>query len=1484
MTETYKTDKNPSGKNKIKTTYKFYERIQHLLLCIGVTFGISGTVFADWESVSIEGGGFVTGIASSTTGSAIYIRTDVGGAYRWDATNVQWLPITDTLPGDTNNNGHLYGIGSIAVDPADEDRVFIACGKYNYSNPSGIYVCNDTNVPAPTWTAIDSSVRVRGNEGIRNSGERLVVDPYNSNVVYFGTYNVSGISGLRKYTYDTSWQTDTLATPAVGDANTGIIFVAADASGGSVSDGTRTVSKYLYIGVYSATAGNGGIYASSNGGSSWTKVNGVTVDTPTRGEVGSDGTLYVTSTNSVVKVTRGSTTATSVSPAGSIKYSAIAVDPNVAGTVMVGEYTGSNRIWRSLNSGSSWVLMSRAYNRTEPDGTPSVTGNGKFDHISDMMINPANAAEVWACDYYGVQRTQNIQDTTAASDWYYLQRNHEEIVALDLTSAPSGAPLLSAVADVVGYVHHDVDVRPAKKMNNPSYISTSSLDFSEATSGNNTIMARVGHINHYTNRITDDQTGGVSIDGGDTWANFGQLGYRALYNSATPGWEEFEIGPYLKQRKAEGANTVTIAILARQYQSTSERISFSSKEGDNPPQLLLNGATSAPLTDDAFCFGNGSTTNYGSREDLRAQNFYENQNYHFWSYLKFDLSSVSSIDSAVLRLYRLAAAETGYLNMTYIMATPNTSWDENTITWSTKPTDLYEGPSGAESGRIAVSASDPANMVWVDSRGYVWYSNDRGVTWSRGKLNGSSLSVESMALFETHKVALASDRVAADTFYLYKKSASSGTIYRSTDGGATWSTLTSSVGTANGYMIKTLPGVNSGLWFVAQNWNDAKYFKYWNGSSMVNVPNISNVVDFAFGKAAPGNFNPTVYVRKEDFTYWYSTDATAGSTFTWTQMNVSTINDKPNNMEGDRQSFGRLYVSTDGRGIYYADIAGSSDTTPPSIPQNLTAIAVSTSQIDLSWDASTDNVGVQGYDILRNLEFYDVTTTTGYSDSGLSPDTTYTYTVSAFDAADNTSANSATVSATTQGNPNSTLHVEVDGVSTSVGEAQSYAPQDFQGDCIIDTLGEAATLTGNNWKRFNLSYTVTADTMLEFTVNGSDCGEISGIALDNDTNPTSGRRAFIFGGSDVNANYSTWSRKLTPVYVSGSGDRTYQVPVGTHFTGVVNYLGLIADDDANASADITFSNIKLYEYQESLNVNINGVTTSVGEPSSYSTQDNENSTCTIGSAGESAILAGNAWKRFALNYTVTADTVLEVTVNASDSGEICGIALDNDSNPTYGRRAFIFGGSDLNNSNHEAWSWKISPTYSSGNVTYLIPVGSYFTGSVSNLGFIADDDANASTNITFSNIKLYESVTALDFNSHTITTYDPSQDNGTATIEDSGATLHLSGNAWKKIDFAYTITADTVLEFDYKSTAGGEIHGIGFDTDNAISSDKIFELHGSQTWGIQDYKNYTGSDWKHYTIPVGQYFTGAMLYMVFANDHDVNTPTANGYFKNVKVY
>ena len=104
------------------------------------------------------------------------------------------------------------------------------------------------------------------------------------------------------------------------------------------------------------------------------------------------------------------------------------------------------------------------------------------------------------------------------------------------------------------------------------------------------------------------------------------------------------------------------------------------------------------------------------------------------------------------------------------------------------------------------------------------------------------------------------------------------------------------------------------------------------------------------------------------------------------------------------------------------------DTVPPSAPTGLTATATSASSVNLSWTASTDNVGVAGYNILRNGIKVGTSTTTSYTDNGLASNTTYTYTVTAYDAAGNASRASSSATVTT---PASTTPPVISNVSAS---------------------------------------------------------------------------------------------------------------------------------------------------------------------------------------------------------------------------------------------------------------------------------------------------------------------------------------------------------------------------------------------------------------------------------------------------------------------
>ena len=134
--------------------------------------------------------------------------------------------------------------------------------------------------------------------------------------------------------------------------------------------------------------------------------------------------------------------------------------------------------------------------------------------------------------------------------------------------------------------------------------------------------------------------------------------------------------------------------------------------------------------------------------------------------------------------------------------------------------------------------------------------------------------------------------------------------------------------------------------------------------------------------------------------------------------------------------------------------------------------------------------------------------------------------------------------------------------------------------------------------------------------------------------------------------------------------------------------------------------------------------------------------------------------------------------------------------------------------------------------------------------------------------------------------YGGSQDaGGSLIVIEDGDGFILDGNLWKKVLVNYTVTADTVIEFDFKSTLEAEISGIAFDNDDNIQSNRTFKVYGTQNWGLGAFDNYTGSgDWEHYTIDVGSYYTGTFSHLVFVSDDDGGGVDGNSWFRNFQIY
>ena len=137
-----------------------------------------------WKSVQIVGGGFVDGIVFHPTAKGVrYARTDMGSVYRWNEQTKRWDPLLDWVSYEDLN---LMGVESIALDPKDPNRLYLACGTYtNARTPDGAILRSKDR--GKTFERTNVPFKFGGNEDGRGNGERMSVDPNNGNVLYLGT-------------------------------------------------------------------------------------------------------------------------------------------------------------------------------------------------------------------------------------------------------------------------------------------------------------------------------------------------------------------------------------------------------------------------------------------------------------------------------------------------------------------------------------------------------------------------------------------------------------------------------------------------------------------------------------------------------------------------------------------------------------------------------------------------------------------------------------------------------------------------------------------------------------------------------------------------------------------------------------------------------------------------------------------------------------------------------------------------------------------------------------------------------------------------------------------------------------------------------------------------------------------------------------------------------------------------------------------------
>jgi hypothetical protein len=301
---------------------------------------------------------------------------------------------------------------------------------------------------------------------------------------------------------------------------------------------------------------------------------------------------------------------------------------------------------------------------------------------------------------------------------------------------------------------------------------------------------------------------------------------------------------------------------------------------------------------------------------------------------------------------------------------------------------------------------------------------------------------------------------------------------------------------------------------------------------------------------------------------------------------------------------GNVVVTVGGVASNGVGFTVQTSTTPPSVPTGLTALAVSSSQINLSWTASTGSV--TGYNIFRGGTKVGTSLTSAYQDVGLTASTSYTYTVSAYDAAGNTSAQSAGASATTQavssggGLPSSLGWYQIPntklapvcppGAGTACGaviSAWSGGIADTSRNQLLVWGGGHTDYTGNEVYALDLN-SLTMNRITNPSVWIGSCA-----AADADGNPNSRHtynglayiansdRMFAYAGSlacgSGGSAWDTWTFSLA--------NRTWQRmdPVnGTNVPGNAGF-GDVSDYDPNTGLVYVGDNSNLFSYNYATN-------------------------------------------------------------------------------------------------------------------------------------------------------------------------------------------------------------------------------------------------------------------------------------------------------------
>lgn len=467
----------------------------------------------DWKTIPLGGGGFVDGfLYHPKARDVLYVRTDVGGSYRFDYANKRWVPLMD---GFGKDDWDCFGTLALAVDPQNADRLYATCGLYLSPRVPNAGVIRSEDRGA-TWQKTALPFKLGGNALGRGTGERLMVDPGNGDRIFLGT-NRDGL-----------WVSLDRARSfrkVDGYTEAGVTFVLFGEGVIYVGSGTNTPDGQ-------GSAG-GGVFWSKDDGKTFSLIPGSPKLIPHQAAVDKDGTLYVTFAdglgphgvkNGAVWKLSATGAWSDISPATPTKdvtfgYSGLDLQ---GGTLVVStsnRYATSDDLYISRDGGRTWsgvgAQAKHEYSRfpwliNYMSGHDEDAGarNNMGHWLDAVKINPHNPDELVYGTGYGVWMTKDLGKAGKGGEvrFDFANDNLEETVVLGLESPPEGPRVLMAAGDVGGTAFDDFSKTPATGLFTPMNKTNQSVAF--AALKPKTIV-----------RSVDNETarGYISFDGSETW-------------------------------------------------------------------------------------------------------------------------------------------------------------------------------------------------------------------------------------------------------------------------------------------------------------------------------------------------------------------------------------------------------------------------------------------------------------------------------------------------------------------------------------------------------------------------------------------------------------------------------------------------------------------------------------------------------------------------------------------------------------------------------------------------------------------------------------------------------------------------------------------------------------------------------------------------------------------------------------------------------